>query len=332
MRRRGLSGLHRRLLSTWAAASLLGCSAHDVVRPYVDDGTGGAGGIGSDGGGGDGSDSHPGTPSADCNLTGVWFTRMVTVTQALSLPQYASAWTYLEIDQPPGSGDFTVIKGFECGTEVHGSVIVSLPPRTFEVHVTHNSQTGRKGTMKKDAAGNCTVRVEPFWVLLGAADKFLPARNADEEIEPVAARLPLPTIDRPEGAEDWDNDGKLGVSWQVSGILQGTRSTVQRQWTRWFTNEKHTVTPSMNWGDIVVRADFDKDEAIFDPTSGPLVSPSFSVRTPETPNRFLLRFLGRDKSDPRAAAVVRGTDPVNDTAATLATCRAMQDMLPAEDM
>jgi hypothetical protein len=332
MRRRGIaSGLRRLLLSTVAASGLLGCSAHDVVKPYIDDGTGGAGGSGADDGGRDGSDADPSTPSADCNLTGIWFTRIVTVTQALSLPQYATAWGYLEIDQPPGRADFTVTKGFDCGTEVHGSVTVTLLPNTLEAHMKHNSQAGRKGTMKKHPAGHCVVSTEPFWVLLGAAERFLPARNADEEIEPVAARLPLPTIDRPEGAEDWDGDGKLGVSWQVSGVIQGTRSTVQRQWTRWFSNEQYAVAPSMDWNDIVVRVDFDKDEAVFDPTSGPLVSPSFSVRTPETPNRSLLRFLGRDKTDARGA-VVLGTDPTGDTAATVATCHAIQDMLPAPDM
>jgi hypothetical protein len=330
MRRRGISrGLG--LLLSAAASGLLGCSAHDVVKPNVDEGGGGAGGSGTDGGNADGGDMDPGIPSPDCNLTGIWFTRIVTVTQALSLSQYATAWSYLEIDQPPGSADFTVTKGFDCGTEVHGSVTVTLLPATLEAHMRHNSQAGRKGKMKKHPAGHCALKIEPFWVLLGAAEKFLPARNADEEIEPVAARLPLPTVDRPEGAEDWDSDGKLGVSWQVSGVIQGSRSTVQRQWTRWFSNDKYTVAPAMDWADIVVRADFDKDEAVFDPTSGPLVSPSYSVRTPDTPNRQLLRFLGRDKSDSRAA-VVRGTDPANDTAATVATCHAMQDMLPAQDM
>ena len=75
----------------------------------------------------------------------------------------------------------------------------------------------------------------------------------------------------------------------------------------------------------------DRLEAIFDPTSGPLVSPSYSVRTPETPNRFGLRFLGRDASDPRAR-VIRGTDPTGNLAAAMETCRMMQDALPAEDM
>lgn len=319
------------LVSIAACEGLLGCSAHDVVKPNVDDGAGGAGGNGLDGGG-SGEDADTGVPSADCNLTGIWFTKNVTVTQALSIPQYATAWNYLEIDQPEGSADFTVTKSMDCGSEVHGSVTVTLLPAALEAHMTHNSQVGRKGTMKKSAAGQCLVAVEPFWVLLGADDRFLPPRNTSEEIETVAMRLPLPNLDHPEGAEDWDRDGKLGIAWQVTGVIQGARSTVQRQWTRWFTTARYAVTAATDWGDVLVGADFDKDEAVFDPTSGPLVSPSYSVRTPETPNRFLLRFLGRDASDPRAKAALRGTDPSSDLAAAMETCRIIQSALPAEEM
>jgi hypothetical protein len=329
MKRRGLSLV---LVSIAACRWLLGCSAHDVVKPNVDEGAGGAGGGANDAGGAGGGDADNGVPSADCNLTGIWISRLVSVTQALSLPQYASVWYYLEVDQPAGSADFTITNAFDCGTEVHGSVTVTLLPAALLAHMTHNSQTGRRGTMKKSPDGHCVVAAEPFWALLGAEDKFLPPRNHDEEIEPVAARLPLPTPDRPDGAQDWDGDGKLGLSWQISGVLQGTRSTVQRQWTRWFTTERYAVTPAMEWGDIVVGVDFDKDEAVFDPTSGPLVSPSYSVRTPETPNRYLLRFLGRDKTDPRVTAAVRGTDPAGNSAATVETCHLMQDALPAPDM
>jgi hypothetical protein len=329
MKRRGLGLV---LVSIAACRTLLGCSAHDVVKPNVDEGLGGAGGSTLDGGGSAGSDADIGIPSADCNLTGIWITRIVTVTQALTLPQYASAWYYLQIDQAEGSADFTVTKSMDCGSEVHGSVTVTLLPAALEAHMTHNSQVGRKGTIKKNASGQCVVAAEQFWVLLGADDKFLPPRNLAEEIETVAMRLPLPNLDRPDGAEDWDKDGKLGISWQVSGVLQGSRSTVQRQWTRWFTTERYAVTPATDWGDIVVGADFDKDEAVFDPTSGPLVSPSYSVRMPETPNRYLLRFLGRNANDPRAKAAIGGTDPTVDLAAAMESCHRIQDALPAQDM
>jgi hypothetical protein len=309
-----------------------GCSAHDVVKPNVDDAIEAGVGVGDADGDSDGGEVDRGTPSADCNLSGIWISKMVTVTQALGLPQYANGWYYLEIDQPAGSADFTVTKEFDCGTEVRGSVVVTLLPATLEAQMKHNSQAGRKGTMTKNASGQCIVAAEPFWALLGGDDRFLPPRNTAEEIETVAARLPLPTIDHPDGAEDWDNDGKLGVGWQVSGVLQGSRNTVQRQWNRWFTTDRYAVAPAMDWGDATIGVDFDKDETIFDPTSGPLVSPSYSVRTPETPNRYTLRFLGRDKTDPRASGFLHGIDPFSDTAATVDTCHAMQDAMRAEDM
>ena len=311
-------------------AAAFGCSAHDVVKPNVDDAI--EAGVADAGGGTDGADADPGTPSADCNLSGIWISKMVTVTQALNVPQYANNWYYLEIDQPAGSAGFTVTKEFDCGIEVRGSVIVTLLPPTLEAHMKHNAQVGRKGTITKNAAGQCILAAEPYWGLLGAADRFLPPRDTAEEIPTVAMRLPLPTIEKPDGAEDWDNDGKLGLGWQVSGVLQGSRSTVQRQWNRWFTTDRYAISPAMNWGDVTIGVDFDKDETVFDPTSGLLVSPSYSVRTPETPNRYTLRFLGRDKTDPRASGFLHGTDPFGDTAATVETCHAMQDTMLAEDM
>ena len=317
------------LIGVAMGAGVSGCSAHDVVKPNIDEEDGGR--QQSDGGGADRGDAaDPGVPSADCNLTGIWFTKIVSVSQALNLPQYANSWYYVEIDQPAGSGEFTITKEIDCGVEVRGSATVTLLPATLEAHMKHNSQAGRKGMMKKAAGARCVVDAETFWVLLGAADRFLPPRNTAEEIATVAARLPLPTPDRPDGVEDWDNDGKPGVAWQISGLLQGTRHTVQRQWNRWFTTERYGVTPSTSWNEIVVGLDFDKDETIFEPTSGPLLAPSFSVRTPETPNRYVMRFLGRDRNDARAA-VIRGTDPEGATAATVETCHALQDALPAED-
>jgi hypothetical protein len=315
-----------------ACLGALGCSAHDVVKPNVDEGRGGEDAGREGGAGSDDADVNPGQPSADCNWTGIWFTKTVTVTQALGLPQTAAAWYYVEIDQPAGSAEFTITRSMDCGTEVHGSVLVTVPIPTLDAVMKRNSQAGRKGTIKKSPGGQCVVTSEQFWIILGAEDRFVPARNTASEIEPIAMQLPLPSIERPDGAQDWEADGKLGVLWQVSGVLQGTRSTVQRQWNRWFTTERYSVTPAMDWGDVVVAADFDKDENIFDPTSGPLLSPSYSVRTPETPNRYFMRFLGRTKSDPRAAAEVRGTDPVADTAAARETCIHLQDNLGADDM
>jgi hypothetical protein len=308
------------------------CSAHDVVKPNVDEAPGAVDAGQNDGAEPIDGDVVPGAPSADCNLAGIWITKMVSISQALSLNQTASSWHYLEIDQPAGNAEFTVKRSIDCGSEVHGTVTVTFPVASIDAGMKRNDQIGRKGTIKKTPSGQCGVDVEQFWIMIGAEDRFLPPRNAREEIEPVAARIPLPTLDRPEGAQDWDGDGKLGMLWQVSGIVQGTRNVVQRQWNRWFSTERYAVTPSMNWTEITVAADFDKDEAVFDPTSGPLVSPSFSVRTPETPNRFVMHFLGRDKSDPRVTALVRGTDPAADLSAARETCYRIQDTLRAEDM
>src|SRR5690348_9200386 len=69
------------LVAMAACPNLVGCSAHDVVKPNVDEGAGGAGGSGSDAGSADGGD-ETGVPSADCSLAGIWITKSVTVSQA----------------------------------------------------------------------------------------------------------------------------------------------------------------------------------------------------------------------------------------------------------
>jgi hypothetical protein len=208
-------------------------------------------------------------------------------------------------------------------------VVVVLPPETFKVHLVHNQQTGRKGKMGRNAAGNCEFSAERFWQLWGAPDRFLPERSSSEEMSAVSVRLPLPSRAAPDGAEDWDNDGHLGVAYQATGIVSGTRNSVQRSWIQWFTNDQHTITPARDWNEIVARTDFDGEESTFDPESGPLATSSTSDRRPEAPNRVTLRFLGKTASDPRVTALIRGTNPEADIAAAVQTCQAIQQEMPA---
>jgi hypothetical protein len=123
------------------------------------------------------------------------------------------------------------------------------------------------------------------------------------------------------GALDTESDGKLGVAFQLSGIISGTRNSVQRDWTRWFSDKGYEITASADWpDDLTVRADFDNEESVIDPTSGLLVSTSAPKASAKHVLR--LRFLGRASSDPRVAAVVKASDAD--------TCYAIQDAIKAE--
>jgi hypothetical protein len=305
------------------------CSSEDGgLTPDPTGGAGGTGGSGSGGSSGSGGGSTL-TASADCNMSGIWVGHQVVQAVALGLNQFANSWYYLEIDQPAGSVDWTITKHFDCGQEIRGTVTVVLPPDTLKVHLVHNQQAGRKGKMGQNSTGQCEFSAERFWQLWGAPDRFLPARNTVEEMSAIAMRIPLPSRAAPDGAEDWDNDGKLGVAYQATGIVSGTRNSVQRSWIQWFSNAQHTVTPATNWNDITVRTDFDSEESTFDPPDGPLATTSTADRRPEAPNRVTLRFLGKTASDPRVTGLVRGINPEADIAAALQTCQAIQGALPA---
>ncbi|HET6338867.1 MAG TPA: hypothetical protein VFG30_36865 [Polyangiales bacterium] len=280
-----------------------------------------SGASGAAGGGGAAGASGGGAADPACDFNGIWIGKQVTVSEALSLPQSSNNWYYLEFKQAGTAVE--VSKHFDCGIEVSGSATVSLSRKTVEGLIPHNQQVGRKATLVKEG-NNCTFSATRFWSIRGADEaRFLPnaTRDSDMSVKQVAMANPLPTASNTDGAVDTEGDGKLGVAFQVSGIITGTRNSVQRDWTRWFTEPGFEIPASTDWAtDLEIRADFDNEESILDPTSGLLVSGS----SPKAGAKHILRlhFLGRDASDPRVAAIVKPND--------VDTCFAIQDALPAE--
>jgi hypothetical protein len=264
-----------------------------------------------------------GASDPECDFNGIWMAKQMTVSEALGLPQTSNNWYYLELKQ---SGDAAeVSKHFDCGIEVRGSATVTLSKPTLTASITHNLQAGRKISVARSGA-SCSFEAARFWSIRGADElRFLPGepnpgRDFPDDIAAVATAKPLPTAQMTDGAIDIDMDGKLGIAFQVTGIVMGTRNSVQRDWTRWFTEPGYEIAASADWAtDLEIRADFDNEESIIDPTSGLLVSnsaPSGSAK-----HVLILRFLGRDASDARAAAVIKPDD--------VDTCYAIQDALPA---
>jgi hypothetical protein len=218
-----------------------------------------------------------------------------------------------------------VSKHFDCGIEVHGSATVSMTKATTQALIAHNVQTGRKATLMKDGA-TCKFAADRFWSVRGADEaRFIPnaTRDSMDSIAMVEMAKPLPKVGSTDGAVDTENDGQLGVAFQLTGIISGTRNSVQRDWTRWFTETGYTIPASTNWtSDIVIRADFDNQESVLNPTMGLLTSGS--MPKPDSKHVLKLRFLGRDKSDPRVAAIVKAAD--------IDTCYAIQDAMKAETL
>jgi hypothetical protein len=265
----------------------------------------------------------PGAADPECDFNGIWIANQQTVSEALSLPQTSNNWYYLELEQ--SGNDVEVSKHFDCGIEVRGSATVVLSRATLTASITRNLQAGRKINVSKQGT-SCSFEAARFWSIRGADElRFLPGepnpgRDFPDNISDVAKSKPLPTASMTDGAVDIDNDGKLGIAFQVTGIVMGTRNSVQRDWTRWFTEPGYEIAASQDWtSDLTVRADFDNEESIIDPTSGLLVSGSMPSGTAK--HVLTLRFLGRDASDPRAAALIKADD--------VDTCYAIQDALPA---
>lgn len=321
----------------------LGCGSDDKVLdgedlPGVDGGNGGtdagnssgsdagnSGGNANAGGndGGANGDFVGGTPSdPTCDMNGIWIGNQVTRSEALLAGQFSNNWYYLEFTQE--GDDILVSRHFDCGIEVRGSVTVQITPDAANALRGHNIQTGRKGTIKKGSSGKCDVKFDRFWSIRGADEmRFAPTpRNSTQSIAELKGALPLPTKEKPDGAQDWDGDGSLGTAWQVTGIVMGTRNSVQRDWTEWFSDDKYAITPATDFkNDVVIRARFDNEENVFETTSAGLSTTSTADSGAE--HTLTLRFLGRTRSDPRVKAIVKPND--------FDTCKAVQAALPVQD-
>lgn len=273
---------------------------------------------GGDGGGG----TSGGTPSdPECDMNGIWIGRQTTRSEALGAGQFANNYYYMELRQD--GDDVVVTKHFDCGIEVRGSVTVKITPATTKAMMMHNIKTGRKGTFKRGSGDTCDFEMERYWNIRGAdEERFAPSpRNTTMTLAQVVAANPLPTKEDQDGAEDWDKDGKPGVAWQIS-LGSSVRHTAQRDWIEWFSDPEHTITKSTDWPeDLLVRAKFDAEEVLFE-ASSPLVM-SLSTVDASAPHSLALRFLGRDKTDARAQALIKADD--------FDTCLAIQAALPPQD-
>lgn len=266
----------------------------------------------------DASSSDASLGPASCDLSGLWIGRMNTESMALGVPQYANNWYYYEFAQ---QGDLlTVSRHIDCGIEVRGSVRVVLAPATSAALTKHNVQTSRKATVRAHGDGTCDLSMEKFWSVRGVDEqRYLPSpRVADVSLTSLRASNPLPPAKSPELSEDWDGDDKPGITWVVTGIVAGTRATAQRDWTRYFTAPGYPITAASDFGDQVIRAEFDGEEVVYEADLG-LNQLSQPVSAAE--HTLTLRFLGRAAGDARAEAVL-GVDDSS-------TCANIRSALPS---
>lgn len=174
--------------------------------------------------GGEPSGDSPGSAGA-CELSGPWLVTEHLATDALGQLQYGHYYYYYEIAQ---SGEvFEVTRGTLCGNDAVGvglfAVTVSQAGggAADREHVNH---AGRRGVSRQVAAG-CEI----------AFDKWYTARGVTLPFYEDPAN-PLPTVDDPAvggepGWEDWDADGKPGLTGNLSGTVEGKVFVAPRYWT-----------------------------------------------------------------------------------------------------
>lgn len=276
-----------------------------------------------------------------CDMSGVWIVRQTDFSEAnvgTKGIQTSSNWYYLEIVQ---SGDsWTVKKSLFCGIVVTGSVSVRLQDAATRALMYRNPQAdgrpggARTGVMMAQGDG-CYFKAARHYFIRGGKDSLLPS-NFDAE--PALETLPaLPKsndlYDASKGgdlaqAEDTDADGFVGVAYDVSGLIAGTRNVVQRDWCAYESDDAHKVPK--NASEFIARSDFRNQEQILhvkcSASKCPLLEAGSSPSL-DHPGRVVFRYLGKTATDETAKAIVvapPGADPDKD----FQTCMNIQAAIP----
>lgn len=311
----------------------LGCGPTSVVKQF--DGNVSEGDAGSDDGsvGGGGGEYVSKAKDSDCDMTGVWIARMTTFAKG-AVDTVGANWYFLELAQE--GEEVEVVDHYDCGFVVEAvGIRVITPPRTLEALAAHNLQKGRRGTMKK-VGDRCDLKLARFWSVRGASEEtYLPRGHHDtRDIADLQAEVPLPTKANPEGAEDWDEDGKPGIT-----LLAGNndeRNTVQRDWVEWFScngvSSDHPACSAENadrffieateaFDEFTVRVDFNNEDSVL-AASSPLFEAAGHPNRQKN-NRITFKLLGRTREDPMAKDFLAKSD-------LLARCNAIQTLYPVE--
>ncbi len=264
---------------------------------------------------------------AECDASGIWIARMLTVISALGLEQCGNRYDYFELRQT--GSEIEVIDHLSCGFEDRGSVTRRPTEAAARAMLGSNSQIGRKGTMAKGADGLCQLTMEPYWAVWGVDEEsYVPQpRNSPQPLHEVSRANPLPRDG--DGVLDPDGDGRPGMSIEIRGALSVDGQIILRSVHHWVTDDRYPITPAAAWADdIEVHANHTSEEHLLEPANdGAIIGPIQPVSQGGPASRVTLRFLGRDASDPRVTALVASADP-DDEDDALQTCRNIIAALP----
>jgi hypothetical protein len=272
----------------------LGCSEDRVIQPAGD----------SDGAVvADPPDAGPtvdGGGAVACDMNGRFIQVEITHSQALGATQTTRNWFYHEVAQAP-DGSFTITKSLNCGIRVTGTTTVTLPDATTEALALKTSySTGRKGFFRPTADGRCEWSLDRIYNLRGAKSaEFLDdIWKVGDPPKDLSEFPPLPA-NAAEGMDDWDADGKEGITLQT-GL--GDRYVAQRDW-----NQEHGfVAQNLDkfGGDGMIVTTWDGQEKVSTQTS-PLLQ---TTSTPMSPGFSYWERVGE-----RLVVVTTGAHPELET-------------------
>jgi hypothetical protein len=174
-------------------------------------------------------DDTPAT-AADCNIDGRWLVSQRTLAAALGQTQAAHNWFYYEIKQD--GEDLTVTKGLHCGYVVqHVSTLGAnvSSEGAWPGILAHLNSDGRKGHMKPSGS-QCAFDLAREYAIRGATVTYY--RDPKTTLPTLAQQASGST----PGWEDWDADGKPGITLSVSGPAAGKLYLMQRDWTEYSGN------------------------------------------------------------------------------------------------
>ncbi|MEL6180599.1 MAG: DUF4215 domain-containing protein [Myxococcota bacterium] len=282
-----------------------------------------------------------------CDMTGYWIVRQTdfSVDDIFGgLLQTSSNWYIFELTQ---EGDaFEVVTSRICGIRVSGTVDVTLTPSGLERLMVSNPQGAgnmarppRRGISREEEDGTCTFSMDRWYIVRGLEEEsgvspYLPDDFlAKPELDSLTPLPDVPDDQRtsdtpltPEGAQDWDGDGRTGLSWVVTGLATGTRNTVQRDWFEYMSTAEFPVSSGGN--EFVGVSLFDNEENILHADSGPLLAGS--TPAPGLQGQVTFRYLGRSLDEAAVAEILAA--PLGEATATdVETCAKVVETLPHLD-
>jgi hypothetical protein len=288
---------------------------------------------------GDGETCESPRRTEACDVTGWWVARETDFTRDTILGgvQTSSTWFLYRFAQ---DGDvLRVEESLHCGIEVTGSVGVTYTPGTGRAFLYDNDMTPagphgpRRGVARVEGTG-CRFELDRWYNVRGAEPSFLPADF--RSLPPLSELTPIPLAEDPvdapppsvAGATDPDADGNPGAAYFISGLVSGTRNSIQRDYKEYGTPEGQWIAQGAV--DFVVPGDNDLEESILSVT-GCGTSCAFIASTayvdPNRVPRLAMHYLGRDIDGPNIRSVIVGV-PRADLDADVATCANVRAVLP----